>query len=165
MLSGFDNAFSLENGIGINIGPIGVVVFEEDGGYRAIDTSTLDEATQEKVAWGNLYPQALPKYLPADFEVIEDNPVYDEKAVVEETYEPYLTEGIIEDPWISLDDVDMYSEYATAVTDFFESQQALFISGEQDIDDDATWQAYVDGLESLGLSEYLRMKGVETVLE
>lgn len=59
----------------------------------------------------------------------------------------------------------MYSEYATAVTDFFESQQALFISGEQDIDDDATWQAYVDGLESLGLSEYLRMKGVETVLE
>ena len=59
----------------------------------------------------------------------------------------------------------MYSEYATAIQDFFESQQALFISGEQDIDDDATWQAYVDGLESLGLSEYLRMKGVETVLE
>lgn len=161
----FDNAFKLENGIGINLGPIGVSVFEEDGGYRVIDTSTLDEATQEAISWSNLWPQALPKYLPADFEVIEDNPVYDEKAAVEEAYEPYLTENIILNPWVPLEDVDMYSEYATAVQDYYESQQALFISGELDVDDDATWQAYVDGMESLGLSEYLRMKGVETVLE
>lgn len=50
----FDNAFELENGIGCARGPVGVVTFKEDEGYRAIDVSTLDEETQEKVSWGNL---------------------------------------------------------------------------------------------------------------
>lgn len=161
----FDNAFELENGIGCSRGPVGVVTFKEGDGYRAIDTSTLDAETQEKIAWANLWPQSLPKYVPIGFKYIEDNPLYDEKKAVETLYEPNLTEGVIESPWIEMDSVEIYSEYAAAINDYFEQQRALFISGEQDIDDDAAWEAYKDGFEGLGLSEYLRIKGIETIVE
>lgn len=161
----FDNAFELENGIGCSIGPVGVVTFKEGDGYRQIDSSTLDEETQEKVSWGNLWPQSLPKYTPIGFKTIQDNPLYDEKKAVEELYEPNLTEGVIESPWIEMDSVEIYSEYASAIQDYFDQQQALFISGEKDVDDDAVWEAYKKGYEGLGLSEYLRIKGIETVVE
>lgn len=161
----FDNAFELENGIGCSIGPVGVVTFKEGDGYRQIDSSTLDEETQEKVSWGNLWPQSLPKYTPIGFKTIQDNPLYDEKKAVEELYEPNLTEGVIESPWIEMDSVEIYSEYASAIQDYFDQQQALFISGEKDVDDDAVWEAYKKGFEGLGLSEYLRIKGIETVVE
>lgn len=161
----FDNAFALENGIGCAIGPVGVVTFKEGDGYRQIDAATLDEETQEKVSWGNLWPQSLPKYTPIGFKTIQDNPLYDEKKAVETLYEPNLTKGVIESPWIEMDSVEIYSEYASAINDYFTQQQALFISGEQDVDDDAAWQAYIDGFEGLGLSEYLRIKGIDTVVE
>ena len=53
-------------GIGCNRGPVGVVTFKEEGTdqYRAIDVNTLDAETQEKVSWGNLWPQSLPKFVP-----------------------------------------------------------------------------------------------------
>jgi putative aldouronate transport system substrate-binding protein len=71
----FDNAFALENGIGCNRGPVGVIVNKEDDGYHAIDTTTLSEEDQEKYSWGNLWPQSLPKYLPVDFEFVEEHPM------------------------------------------------------------------------------------------
>ena len=163
----FDNAFSLENGIGCNRGPVGTVVFEEGDGYRAINVEQSDMTDEEKesLSWSNLWPQSLPKYLPKDFGFIEENPVYDEKKVLEETYEPYLTEEVVPKFWIPLDQVDRYSDIATAIQDYFNQQQAMFVSGELDIDDDATWQAYVDGYYALGLEDWLSVHGIETVLE
>lgn len=161
----FDNAFELENGIGCAIGPVGVVTFKEGDGYRQIDSSTLDAEMQEKVSWSNLWPQSLPKYTPIGFKTIQDNPLYDEKKAVEEFYEPNLTADVIDTPWIDMDSVEIYSEYASAIQDYFDQQQALFIAGEQDVDDDAVWEAYKKGFEGLGLSEYLEIKGITTVVE
>lgn len=163
----FDNAFELENGIGCNRGPVGTVVFQEGDGYRAINVEESDMTDEEKEAlsWSNLWPQSLPKYLPSGFEFIEENPVYDEKGALEETYEPYLTEEVIPKFWIPLDQVDRYSDIATAIQDYFNQQQAMFVSGEMDVDDDATWQAYVDGYYALGLEDWLSVHGIETVLE
>ncbi|WP_455618143.1 extracellular solute-binding protein [Eisenbergiella sp.] len=161
----FDNAFQLENGIGCNRGPVGTVVFKEEDGYRAIDTKTLSEEEQEKLSWGNLWPQSLPKYMPSGFTYIEDHPTYNEKKVMEETYEPYLTKTTIPSFWIPLDKIDRYSDIASALTDYFNQRQAMFISGEMDIDDDAQWQSYVDGLYALGLEDWMEVRGIEKVVE
>lgn len=161
----FDNAFQLENGIGCNRGPVGTVVFKEDDGYRAIDVKTLPEEDQEKFSWGNLWPQSLPKYMPSGFKYIEDHPTYNEKKVMEDTYEPYLTKTTIPSFWIPLDKIDRYSDIASALTDYFNQRQAMFISGEMDIDDDAQWQSYVDGLYALGLEDWMDVRGIEKVVE
>ncbi len=161
----FDNAFQLENGIGCNRGPVGTVVFKEDDGYRAIDVKTLSEEDQEKFSWGNLWPQSLPKYMPSGFKYIEDHPTYNEKKVMEDTYEPYLTKTTIPSFWIPLDKIDRYSDIASALTDYFNQRQAMFISGEMDIDDDAQWQSYVDGLYALGLEDWMDVRGIEKVVE
>lgn len=161
----FDNAFQLENGIGCNRGPVGTVVFKEDDGYRAIDVKTLSEEDQEKFSWGNLWRQSLPKYMPSGFKYIEDHPTYNEKKVMEDTYEPYLTKTTIPSFWIPLDKIDRYSDIASALTDYFNQRQAMFISGEMDIDDDAQWQSYVDGLYALGLEDWMDVRGIEKVVE
>ncbi|MDR2044638.1 MAG: extracellular solute-binding protein [Clostridium sp.] len=156
----FDNAFSLENGIGCNRGPVGLVVFEEGGEYRAVDTEKeLDEATREKVSWSNLWPQSLPKFLPPDFKFKEDNPLYDEKKAAEAVYEPNLTEVSVDSFWVAQDDVDRYTEVYNAVLDYYKQAQALFISGEQDVNDDAQWEKYVSEIKSLGLEDWARMMG------
>lgn len=161
----FDNAFQLENGIGCNRGPVGTVVFKEDDGYRAIDVKTLPEEDQEKFSWGNLWPQSLPKYMPSGFKYIEDHPTCNEKKVMEDTYEPYLTKTTIPSFWIPLDKIDRYSDIASALTDYFNQRQAMFISGEMDIDDDAQWKSYVDGLYALGLEDWMDVRGIEKVVE
>ena len=126
--------------------------------------STLSEEEQEQYAWGNLWPQALPKYL-RRLEFIEENPNYDEKKAVEETYEPNLTENVIPSFWVEMDKVDQYADTSTAILDYFEQQQAMFVTGELDVDDDAAWQAYVDGIKALGLEDWLAMQGVEKIAE
>lgn len=161
----FDNAFELENGIGCNKGPVGKSVVKEEDGYHVVDNSSWSEEEQEKYSWGNLWPQSLPKYLPADFEFIEDRPLYDEKKAVEEAYEPYLTKEVIPSYWVDLDSVDQFSDISTAITDYFTQQQAMFVTGELDVDDDAAWQAYVDGIKALGLEDWLSMQGVEKIAE
>ncbi len=161
----FDNAFALENGIGCSRGPVGVVTFKEGDGYRAIDTATLPADQQEEVSWSNLWPQALPKYMPVGFKFVEDNPLYDEKKAMEQTYEANLTKEVIPTNWIALDDIDRYSDISTALNDYFNQQQALFVTGEQDINDDAQWQAYVDGLYALGLKDWVKMRGIDTIAE
>lgn len=161
----FDNAFELENGIGCNRGPVGTVVFKEDDGYHAIDTKTLPEDEQEKLSWGNLWPQSLPKYMPSGFKYIEENPLYDEKKTLEAAYEPYLTKEIIPSFWIPLDKIDRYSDIATAIKDYFNQQQAMFVSGELNINDDAQWKSYVDGLYALGLEDWLEVRGVDKIAD
>lgn len=162
----FDNAFALENGIGCTSGPVGVVVMkEENGEYRSIDKSTLPEDQQEALAWGNLWPQALPKYVPEDFEITPDVKLYDEKKALEEGYEPFLTKETIDKFWVSLEDVDEYSELTNAISNYYREQKARFISGELDIDDDAHWNSYVSYMKSIGLEEWVKMRSVETIVE
>ena len=170
----FDTVFNLENGICISKGPIGVMVRQEgddpttfaataDGivnDYYVVDSSTMSEEDQNKYGWGNLWPQALPKFMPLGFKFKEDHPLYDEKSALQEYYEPYLTKNIINSFWVDLDDVEIYSEYATSIKDYFTQQQALFIAGQQDVDDDAVWQAYCDGFDGLNLDKYLEIRGV-----
>lgn len=165
ILRWFDNAFALENGIGCNRGPVGKVVFKEGDGYRAIDTKTLPVEEQEKVSWSNLWPQSVPKYLPAGFKFIEDNPIYDEKKALEKAYEPNLTKDIIPSFWVAVDKIDKYADIATAINEFFTQQQALFVTGELDVNDDAQWKSYMDGLYSLGLKDWLEIRGIETIAE
>ncbi|WP_044480366.1 extracellular solute-binding protein [Paenibacillus antibioticophila] len=159
----FDNVFELENGIGVNRGPVGKMTFKEGDQYRSIDIETLPKEEQEALSWSNLWPQALPKYLPAGFEFLEDNPAYKEKDMMEETYEPYLTKAIITNPWIGLDDVDRYADISTALQDYFTQQQALFVTGEKDVNNDAQWEEYVKGLSSLGLEDWMKIRGIETI--
>lgn len=162
----FDNTFELENAIATNAGPVGITVRKEDDGYHQIDKEAeLSKEDQEKYAWGNLWPQALPHFLPIGFEYIQDNPLYDEKKVLEETYEPYLTETVLPSFWVDLDSVDKFADISTSITDYFEQQQAMFVTGELDVDDDAAWQAYVDGIKALGLEDWLAMQGVENIAE
>lgn len=37
-----------------------------------------------------------------------------------------------------MDSIDTYADISTAIKDYFEQQQAMFVAGEQDINDDAT---------------------------
>ncbi len=161
----FDNAFELENGIGCSTGPVGIVTFKEGDGYRKIDTSTLDKEMQEKVGWSNLWPQALPKYLPAGFTFIEDNPLYNEKKAIEEFYEPNLTKEVIDTPWVAEEDLEEYSEYSASIQNYFVENQARFIAGEQDASDDAAWKAYVDGFKALNLERFCEIRGIDTIVE
>lgn len=162
----FDNAFELENGIGCNIGPVGTSVFKEGDGYRAVDREKeFDEDMQAKLEWGALWPQCMPKYLPKGFEVASDVQNFNEKKYQEEFMEPYLTENVRPSFWIPQDKVDAYADSAAVIKDFYQNQQALFISGEQDVNDDAVWQAYVDGLTALGLEEWMEIRGIEGILE
>ncbi len=165
ILRWFDNAFELENGIGCNRGPVGKVVFKEGDGYRVIDSKTLPEEEQEKVSWSNLWPQSVPKYLPAGFKFIEDKPLYDEKKAMEKVYEANLTKDIVPSFWVDIDKIDTYADIASALNDYFIQQQALFVTGEQDINDDAQWKSYVDGLYALGLEDWLNIRGIETIAE
>ena len=103
--------------------------------------------------------------MPAGFRLVEANPNYDEKDAVEKTYEPNLTEGVIEENWIDMDSIDTYADISTAIKDYFEQQQAMFVAGEQDINDDAAWQAYVDGMYALGLEDWLSIQGIDTIAE
>lgn len=162
----FDNAFQLENGIGCSRGPVGKITFKEEDGYSAINATDLpDEKEQEQLSWNNLWPQALPKYMPSGWEYIEQNKLYDEKKAMEEVYEPNLTKEVVPSFWIPLDKIDRYSDISTAITDYFNQQQAMFVSGQIDIDDDAQWKSYVDGLYALGLEDWLEVRGVATIAE
>jgi putative aldouronate transport system substrate-binding protein len=84
---------------------------------------------------------------------------------MENTYEANLTKEVIPSNWIALDDIDRYSDISTALTDYFNQQQALFVTGELDVNDDAQWKAYTDGLNALGLEDWVKMRGIEGIAE
>lgn len=165
----FDNAFSLENGIGINNGPVGIrYKLEGDDMYRKVPDEEFSEEDLEKYGWSNLWPQAVPKYLPHRFNqehIINDDPDYDEKGQLEQYYEQWLTDTAVPKFFVPEDMLDMYSEYATSINDWFNESQAAFISGNKDVDDDAEWQAYKDQFEKLHLAEYLEARGVTDIIE
>lgn len=50
-----------------------------------------------------------------------------------------------------------FNELRTMITEYVKASYADFIMGKTDIDSDADWQAYLDGLENLGLSRYIEV--------
>jgi putative aldouronate transport system substrate-binding protein len=84
---------------------------------------------------------------------------------MEGIYEPNLTQSVIPSFWVAVDSIDRYSDIATALNDYFNQQQAMFVTGELDVNDDAEWKNYVDGLYSLGLEDWLNIRGIETIAE
>lgn len=152
----WDNLFELENSLQTQAGPLGVTLIKEDDGtYTQIAASSLPTEEEQKEYWGNLWPQALPKYIPAGFEFNQDPVPYDEKAVVDELYEPYLTEAI-PDVWVSIDDTTRMADLSTAIKDYVVQKQAQWISGQADID--AEWDSYCEQLDRLGLQELIEIR-------
>lgn len=96
--------------------------------------------------------------------------LYDASA---ELYEPYAfnTNLInLNALKVTSDENDAVSTAAVEVEKFLGEQQVAFITGTQDIDDDAAWQKYVEGADNAGLptlletyqTAYDRSIGVET---
>ncbi len=151
----WDNFFELDNVLQSQYGPLDVTLFKEEDGYHQIDMSTLSEEDQEKYNWGNLFPQCLPKYVPRGFTIVQDPVPYNEKAVVDELYEPYLTEAI-PDYWVSAEDATRMADLSTAIKTYLMQKQAEWISGQADID--AEWEDYKAQLEKLGLQELIELR-------
>jgi putative aldouronate transport system substrate-binding protein len=152
----WDNVFALENSIQINRGPLDKVVFKEGDTYRAIDTNTLTEEEKEKYNWSNLWPQSLPKYIPNGFRFAEDNPMYEEKPVVDEQYGPYLTKEVIPSYWASEEDAAKLTDLQTSIKDYITQKMAEWIAGQADIDKE--WDSYVEQLDKLDLKEYVELR-------
>jgi putative aldouronate transport system substrate-binding protein len=76
-----------------------------------------------------------------------------------EAYAPYAVKGNIPQVfWCSDEDIlAEYSELNTTIGEYVRAGYASFILGNTDIDNDADWQAYLDGLEGIGLSRYLEI--------
>ncbi len=74
-------------------------------------------------------------------------------------YDPYCVKGNIpEIVWCADEELlAEYSELNTTIGEYVRSSYASFILGKTDIDNDADWQSYLDGLEDLGLSHYLEV--------
>jgi putative aldouronate transport system substrate-binding protein len=158
----WDNHFALENSLQANWGPVGKALIKEGSGYRAVDKSKWSEEEQKQYDWTRLFPQSLPKYIPSDFKVIEDNPAFDEKRNVAEVYAPNLTKDIIPSYWATAEDASKISDLQTAISDYLTQKTAEWISGQADIDKE--WDEYIKQLEKLQLQDYIsmRQKALET---
>lgn len=150
-----------ENSIQIANGVLGKTLFKEDGGYRKIDVGTLPEDEQDYYAWANLFPQALPRNIPVGFKPLQDPPMFDEKAVVNERYKDHLT-GKVPAYWVPLEQADEMGEIQNALKEYMEQCVAKWIAGQADVDEE--WDGYCDYLETLGLQDYIDMR-LETAAE
>ncbi len=152
----WDNFLQLDNVLQSQNGPLNITLFKnDDGSYTKIDMSTLSEADQKLYDWGNLWPQALPKYVPAGFKVTEEMETYQEKPVVDNLYQPYLTEAI-PNYWIGVDKASRLADLTTSIKDYITTKKAEWISGQADVDSD--WEAYCKQLEKLGLQELIDLR-------
>lgn len=151
----WDAVYEEENSIQIAHGVLDKTLFKKDGGYRKIDVSTLPEDEQEYYAWANLFPQAFPRNIPVGFKPLQDPPMFDEKAVVNEQYKDHLT-GKVPAYWVPLEQADEMAEIQTALKDYMEQSVAKWIAGQADVDQE--WEDYCNYLETLGLQEYLDMR-------
>lgn len=81
--------------------------------------------------------------------------LYDASA---ELYEPYAyNTNLIElnELKVTSDENDAVATAAVEVEKFFSEQQVAFITGTQDIEDDAAWETYVEGANNVGLPTLL----------
>jgi putative aldouronate transport system substrate-binding protein len=57
--------------------------------------------------------------------------------------------------YLTEDQAAMTGEMATAIENHVRQHEARFTMGQDDIDDDAQWDKYVDTLNQIGLEAYL----------
>lgn len=156
ILRWWDNVLALENSLQTQKGPINVTLFKEGESYRVIDTATLPEADQKKYNWNNLWPQSLPKYIPLGFRFVEDNPIFEEKPVVDKQYAPYLTKETIPSYWASAEDASKLSDLQTSLKDYIDQKTAEWVAGQANIDKE--WDSYKDQLDKLNLEKYIEIR-------
>ncbi len=153
----WDNLFEFENSIMTNGGPIGIRLFEnKETGEWYVDETQMTEEEKELYSWGNLYPQSLPRYIPLGFKFAEKVERFDEKAAVEELYEPYLTEHIVPSYWVDADQSAELSDISTAITEYVDQKTAAWISGQADIEKE--WESYKEQLNKFGLEKYVALR-------
>lgn len=77
-------------------------------------------------------------------------------------YEPFMPgESLLfpaEKLWPNPDTSAELAELQTNIATYVIQAQAEFVSGQRDINDDATWQAYIDDLSGLGADRYLELQ-------
>ncbi len=73
-----------------------------------------------------------------------------------EYYVPYARE-VIPPMTIPQNLLDEYNLIGVDLLTYVEESMASFLIGEQDINDDGAWQAFVDGLYSMGLERYIEI--------
>ena len=154
----WDNFFELDNSVMSQNGVLDEVLFkQEDGSYTKIDVTKESQEVQERNDWGNLWPQALPKYIPEGFKIKEEvEPVYNETDYRDSLYEPYLTEKCVPDEWPDLEHSEEIAELAASIKDYITQCQAKWVAGQSDIN--ADWDGYLEQLDKLGLEKYLEYK-------
>lgn len=163
----FDNVFTRDNSAQIQWGPYDISVKKiSDTLYQEIDRTDWPEDKKEKYGWGNLFCQALPKFIRLDMKLVSDPdapPKYDEMKTADEMYAPYLNEKIPFSWPVSEEDTKRAATLGTDIKDYVKNQLALFVTGEKDVE--AEWDAYVQQLDILGLKElteiYARAIGAE----
>jgi putative aldouronate transport system substrate-binding protein len=60
--------------------------------------------------------------------------------------------------WVEPDQAGELATLQTNIENHVAQSSLQFVTGQQDIDDDAAWNAYLDGLRSLGLDRYLEIQ-------
>ena len=52
---------------------------------------------------------------------------------------------------------DEFNVISTDLTTYYEEWMGAFLVGEMDVDDDATWEEYLMGLNDIGLERYVEI--------
>ncbi|WP_433558500.1 extracellular solute-binding protein [Pseudonocardia xinjiangensis] len=81
----------------------------------------------------------------------EATKLYDGKAPQDQIF-PYW------DLWVEPDQAGEFATLQTNIENHVAQSSLQFVTGQQDIDDDAAWNAYLDGLRRLGLDRYLEIQ-------
>lgn len=157
----FDNLFTLDNSAQVNWGPIDKVIFADgetaDGlvQYRKIDTTTWEQEERDKYEWANLFPQSIPRYIPANYKLKEDLPPFPEKDTVDAAYASSLINPVPK-YWVDPDSAAELSDLQTALEAYMSQKLAQWISGQGDVEKE--WEEYKAYLSSLGLERYVELR-------
>lgn len=73
-----------------------------------------------------------------------------------EYYIPYARE-VLPSVIILADMQDEYNRISTDLTAYYKEWMAAFLVGEADINDDDTWNEYLEGLNDLGIEDYVEI--------
>jgi len=162
ILRWLDEVFTAENSISCDAGLVGTSWewVEKNKTWRGIDLEAKGWSKEErdKYGWSRYWPASLPKFKRTDIKEVPkagQPAVYDEIAVRDALYAPYLDERL-PNTWLSGDDAKKVADLQTAISDYVKQKQAEWISGQANIDTE--WNAYVAQLDRLGLQDLIRLK-------
>ena len=150
-----DHIFDLENSVQATWGPIGGRVERgpEPGTFIAVPEETLSDEILDRYAWGRVYTQALPRFVPPGFQLIQPEGAIrgiDDTGVASALYEPYLT-TIMPTLWLPPEDISEFSQlHAEVNTTYMVEFIANVTVGNLDITSDAVWERHLSDLDALG---------------